>query len=148
MKERGIATKVDGSDVTVLIKLSEGCASCNSKESCGVVGRELDAEALPGSSIAVGDSVVLEVSDSASASGALWLLAIPLALFFAGYLGAGSLWPGRGEGVQALTGLGGLALGLAGAAIVSRRGRMARRPIASPLANPFTGAGDEAPREV
>lgn len=133
MKERGIATKVDGSAVTVLIKLSEGCASCNSKESCGVVGRELAAEAAPGSSIAVGDSVELEVSNSASAAGALWLLAVPLGLFFAGYLGAGALWPGRGEGVQALVGLGGVAAGLVLAATVARRGRMSRLPKATPL---------------
>jgi len=140
MKERGIATKVDGSAVTVLIKLSEGCASCNSKESCGVAGSELEAEAAPGTVIAVGDPVMLEVSDSASAAGALWLLAIPLGLFFAGYLGAGALLPGRGEGVQALIGLGGLAIGLAGAAIASRHGRMSKRPIASPIASPIDEA--------
>lgn len=133
MKERGIATKVDGSAVTVLIKMSEGCASCNSKDSCGVVGRELNAEKAPGSSIAVGDSVELEVSNAASAAGALWLLAVPLALFFAGYLGAGAMWPGRGEGIQALIGLGGVALGLLLAATVARRGRMSRLPQATPL---------------
>ncbi|OHD25367.1 MAG: hypothetical protein A2Y38_18895 [Spirochaetes bacterium GWB1_59_5] len=137
MKERGIATKVDGSAVTVLIKLSEGCASCNSKETCGVVGRELDAEAAPGTSIAVGDAVELEVANSASAAGALWLLVVPLGLFFVGYLGAGALWPSRGEGLSALVGLGGVALGLLLAATVARRGHMARRPKATPLPSIF-----------
>lgn len=133
MKERGIATKVDGRAVTVLIKLSEGCASCNSKDSCGVVGRELKAEAPAGISIAVGEAVELEVSSSASAAGVVWLLAVPLGLFFMGYLGAGALWPGRGEGVQALVGLFGVALGLLLAATVARRGRMSRLPSATPL---------------
>lgn len=135
MKERGIATKVDGRAVTVLIKLSEGCASCNSKESCGVAGSELDGEAAPGTSIAVGDLVELEIAASASALGVFWLLVVPLGLFFAGYLGAGALWPARGEGVQALSGLGGVAIGLVFAAILARRGRMSRLPRVTPLSS-------------
>lgn len=133
MKERGIATKVDGNTVTVLIKVNDGCVSCNSKESCGVAGTELEAEAEPGCSISVGDTVSIEVPDSASAAGVLWLLTVPVGLFFAGYVGAGALWPASGEGVQALAGIGGIVLGLTLAVTVARRGRMSRRPIARPL---------------
>jgi positive regulator of sigma E activity len=133
MKERGIATKVDGLAVTVRIGTSSGCASCGSQHECSIVGKELEGDAEPGAGIAVGDAVELEVSDSASAAGALWLLAVPLGLFFAGYVGAGALWPGRGEGLSALAGLSGVALGLLFAATVARRGRMSRRPRVTPL---------------
>lgn len=128
MKERGIATKVDGRNVTVLIGLGEGCAHCGSHNECSIAGKELEAESEPGSRISVGDEVELDISDAASAAGALWLLAVPLALFFGCYLGVGALWPGLSEGAQALGGLAGLAVGLAFAATVARRGRMSRRP--------------------
>jgi len=74
MKERGIATKVEGQSVTVRISLNEGCQSCNSKDGCGMVGHELQAEALPGVIIAVGDIVDMEVPDSVRSSGAFWLV--------------------------------------------------------------------------
>jgi positive regulator of sigma E activity len=131
MKERGIATKVEGQSVTVRISLSEGCASCNSKDGCGVVGHEMAAESAPGSTIAVGDIVDIEFPDSVRTAGAFWLLGVPLALFVIGYIGAGALFPGRGEGVQALAGLLGMAAGLLFAAIVAKRGPMSRRPRAS-----------------
>jgi len=133
MKERGIATKVDGRSVTVRIGLSEGCSSCGSHHDCSIQGKEMDAEMEQGSSIAVGDEVVLDVPDSASAAGALWLLAVPLGLFFAGYLGAGAAWPSGGEGARAFAGLAAMAAGLLFAATVARRGRMSRRPTAKPL---------------
>jgi len=133
MKERGIATKVDGRSVTVRIGLSEGCASCGSQHECSVQGNEMEADLEQGFSIAVGDEVILDVPDSARAAGALWLLAVPLGLFFAGYIGAGAAWPGRGEGVRALAGLVAMAAGLLFAATVARRGRMSRRPTAKPL---------------
>jgi positive regulator of sigma E activity len=98
-----------------------------------VQGKELEAEMERGFSVAVGEEVVLEVPDSASAAGALWLLAVPLGLFFLGYLGVGAAWPGRGEGVRALAGLAAMAAGLLFAATVARRGRMSRRPTARPL---------------
>jgi positive regulator of sigma E activity len=136
MKERGIATKVEGQSVTVRISLSEGCQSCNSKDGCGMVGHELQAESLPGVMIAVGDIVDMEVPDSVRSSGAFWLLGVPLLLFVIGYVGAGMLFPGRGEGVQALLGLAGLAAGLVYAATVARHGSMSKRPRATPVESP------------
>ena len=136
MKELGTATKVDGSAVTVLIGMSEGCASCNSHDGCGVAGREIQAEAAAGEHISVGDAVVLDVPNSANAAGALWLLVVPVGLFFAGYLGAGAAWPSSGEGIQALAGLGSLAAGLLFAATVAKRGRMSKRPVATVLERP------------
>lgn len=133
MRERGIATKVAGAAVTVRIEMSEGCSSCNSKDGCASAGRELSAEMAPGVSITAGDAVYVDLPDSVRAAGAIWLLAVPLGLFVAGYAGAGALFPGRGEGIQALAALTGLAVGLLFAATVARRGAMSRRPTATPV---------------
>jgi positive regulator of sigma E activity len=133
MKERGVATKVEGQSVTVRVSLNEGCESCNSKDGCAVVGREFQAEAAPGTVIAIGDTVDMELPDSVRVSGAFWLLAVPLGLFALGYVGGGALFPGRGEGVQALLGLLGMAVGLVFAATVARRGPMSRKPRATPV---------------
>lgn len=128
MKERGIATKIDGQTVTVRIGSLEGCTTCGSHHDCSIAGKELDGIAVSDQDIGIGDIVELSVEDSARAAGALWLLVVPLVLFFLGYLGAGSLWPQAGEGMQALLGLSGLALGLLFAATVARHGRMSSRP--------------------
>jgi len=133
VRERGIVTKVDGAAVTVRISGGEGCASCTSGHDCSIVGKELVGDAPAGVSFAAGDEVELVVPDSASAAGALWLLAVPLGLFFAGYAAGAALWPGRGEGPRALLGLVAMALGLLFAAVVARRGRMSRRPTVVPL---------------
>jgi hypothetical protein len=66
------------------------------------------------------------VPESAMAAGLLWLVVIPVGLFLAGYLGIGST--GAGEGLQALGGIGGFALGLLAAVFVARKSSMGRRP--------------------
>lgn len=129
MKERGMATKVNGTTVTVRIGLSEGCAACSSSGGgCSAVGKELEGVAMPGSAIAVGDLVEMRIPDSARTAGLLWLLVLPVALFFAGYMGIAALIRNASEGTQALAGLSGLALGLGGATLATRKGSLAARP--------------------
>lgn len=134
MREQGTATKVDGRIVTVRIGLAEGCAACSSHRDCSIAGKELDALIPEGETVAVGDLVELDAPDAASAAGALWLLAIPLALFFAAYLGVGAAFPGTGEGPKAAAGLGAMALGILLAVTAGRRGRMSSRPTARRIA--------------
>lgn len=126
MRERGIATKIDGRNVTVRIVVSEGCASCHSKDGCASEGREILALAPEGLPLAIGDLVDVFVPESAMAAGLLWLVAIPVALFLAAYLGLGSA--GAGEGLQALGGISGFAAGLLAAVLVARKTSMGRRP--------------------
>lgn len=132
MKEQGIATKIEGRDVTVRITIHEGCAACESKDSCSSVGQELHAEMDPGAAIMPGDTVEVSVPDSVQAAGALWLLGVPLGLFFAGYLGTGALAPDSGDGPRALAGLAGFVAGLLIAATFGRKGALAKKPRAAP----------------
>lgn len=126
MKEQGIATKIEGRNVSVRIVVSEGCASCHSRDGCASEGREILAKAPEGMPLAVGDMVAVFVPESAMAAGLLWLVVIPVGLFLAGYLGMGSF--GAGEGLQALGGIGGFALGLLAAVFVARKSSMGQRP--------------------
>lgn len=130
MKERGIATRIENRNVSVRIVVSEGCASCHSRDGCASEGREILAELPEGMALAVGDVVDISVPDSAMAAGLLWLVVIPVSLFLAGYVGVGSL--GAGEGLQALGGIGGFAFGLLVAVFVARHSPMGRRPVILP----------------
>lgn len=135
MRERGIATKIEGRNVSVRIVVSEGCASCHSKDGCASEGREILARAPEGLPMAVGDIVDVFVPESAMAAGLFWLVVIPVGLFLAGYLGVGST--GAGEGLQALGGLSGFALGLLVAIFAARKSSMGRRPEILP-SSPMT----------
>ncbi|MDX9957842.1 MAG: SoxR reducing system RseC family protein [Spirochaetia bacterium] len=126
MKERGIATKIEGTNVSVRIVVSEGCASCQSKDGCASEGRVILAKAPDGMPLAVGDLVDIFVPESAMAAGLLWLVVIPVGLFLAGYLAMGST--GAGEGLQALGGISGFGLGLLAAVFVARKSSMGARP--------------------
>ena len=126
MKERGIATRIEDRNVSVRIVVSEGCASCHSRDGCASEGREILARLPEGMSLAVGDIVDVSVPESAMAAGLLWLVVIPVSLFLAGYIGVGST--GAGEGLQALGGISGFALGLLAAVVVARKSSMGRRP--------------------
>lgn len=129
MKERGIATKVNGTAVTVRIGLSEGCAACSSSGGgCSAMGKELEGVAMPGAAISVGDLVEMRIPDSARTAGFFWLFALPVTLFFVGYLGIAALIHTASEGTQALAGLAGMALGLGSATLATRKGRLAMRP--------------------
>ncbi|HAE21625.1 MAG TPA: hypothetical protein DCG47_04780 [Spirochaetaceae bacterium] len=134
MREMGIVTKIDGATATVGITMGEGCTSCNSKGECSLVGAQLEADMPADSAIRLGDTVLIELPRGVQAAAVAWIVLLPLALFGAGYAAGSALAPGQGEGLPALLGLGGIALGLLGAVFASKRGRLGRRPVITPLA--------------
>ncbi|GAB1433774.1 hypothetical protein MASR2M29_24170 [Spirochaetota bacterium] len=136
MRELGIVTKIKEGILTVRIAAAEGCSSCsgcsssNTHNDCSIAGKELQADAAADNDISVGDRVELYVPDSAGAAGALWLIFVPICLFFVAYLGLGYLIPGSGDGLKAISGLAGIAVGLLFGATVAKKGRMSHRPVA------------------
>jgi sigma-E factor negative regulatory protein RseC len=126
MKERGTAIKIQGTDVTVRITLSEGCASCHSKDGCRMENRDIQAVAATGMQIHEGDVLDIHVPDSAITAGLFWLIMVPVGLFVGAYLAAGQA--GANEGWQALAGMVGLGCGLLIAVAVARKTSMGRRP--------------------
>ncbi len=134
MREMGIVTKVDGATATVSITMGEACSNCNSKGECSVVGAQLVADMPAESAIKPGDIVQIVLPSGIQAAALAWIVVLPLALFGAGYAAGGALAPGKGEGLPALLGLFGIALGLLGAVFASKRGRLGRKPAITPLA--------------
>lgn len=142
MSERGTATKIDGSEVTVRIDLEANCAGCMNHEGCNLTGsfvKALDPEGLVRST---GARVELEIPSKAQAAGAFWLLGLPLALFAAGYFAGTALFPASGEGAAALLGIGGFALGLGAAWIFSRGGRSSVLPRVVRILDAEEGGGN------
>ncbi|TFG85243.1 MAG: hypothetical protein E4H20_00845 [Spirochaetales bacterium] len=128
MTERGIVTKLEDSVATVGITMGEGCANCNSHGDCAMVGATIQADLPENIGVKVGDQVSIELPSGIQAAALAWLIILPLSLFFAGYAGGTVLSAGRGEGLSALLGILGIAMGLVAAVLASRRGRLGRRP--------------------
>ncbi len=132
MKEQGILIKIEGNSASVRLSMGGGCGSCGSKDACasGSTGkRTISAVVAEGLSAKPGDAVVLEIPDRVQLVGILWFGLLPLALFAAGYAGAGRIFGSDSEGLSALGGMLGIAVGLVLAALVSRRGSLAARPV-------------------
>ena len=128
MKERGTATKIDESGVTVRIDLEGNCAGCMNQELCSSSGSVVSAMDPEGLVKTAGEIVEIEVPARAQAAGAFWLLGIPLALFAGGYAVGSALFRAAGEGPAALLGIGGFVLGLIVAWLFLRGTRMSSRP--------------------
>ncbi len=132
MKEQGILIKIEGKLATVRLSMGGGCGSCGSKDACasGSTGkRTISALVADGLSPKPGNPVVMEIQDRVQLIGILWFGLLPLALFAAGYAGADRVFNFASEGLAALGGMAGIALGLVIATFVSRQGSLAQRPI-------------------
>jgi len=128
LSERGTATKIDGSEVTVRIDLEANCAGCMNREGCALAGTFITAFDPEKRVHSPGDKVEIEIPARAQAAGAFWLLGLPLALFAAGYAAGASLFPGSGEGPAALLSIGGFALGIGAAVLLLKSRRAATQP--------------------
>lgn len=140
MKEQGMTTKIDGSEVTVRIDLEANCAGCMNKEGCAVAGSLMKARDPSGLVSSVGQRVEVEISPGAQAAGAFWLLGLPLVLFGGGYAAGSALFPSAGEGPAALLGIGGFALGILAAFLLKRGSRSSALPVVTRLLEPAYAA--------
>lgn len=112
MIERGIVTKIEGRDVTVCLKPTEGCVNCAHSELCATGKTEVRVYDRKDIKPEIGETVEIEVSAGNQLASALLLLGIPLALFAAFYALSRALLPAEGEGPAALAGMLGIALGI------------------------------------
>jgi positive regulator of sigma E activity len=123
MTERGTVTQIKGRQLTVQLEFNGNCGAC-ANEGCKQSRQSLQAWNRHEVAVSEGDLVEIEVEGKAQLAGAFWVLAMPLALFGAGYAAARALWPPAagalaagssamaGEGPAALGGLAGLAIGI------------------------------------
>ncbi|WP_019569764.1 SoxR reducing system RseC family protein [Thioalkalivibrio sp. ALE11] len=136
IEEQGEVLDVDGHTARVRIQRRSTCGSCSARSGCGsgvlsdVLGRKpIEVRVGHSGDLQAGDTVTLGVRDTALVAGALMMYLLPLAgLIGVPALGM-ALFPGAGEGVLLLAGLGGLGAGLLGVRRWMRQRDAAFRPV-------------------
>jgi len=77
MIETGVVTDIKGNKLILNIRRSSACGSCNA---CKAIDTRHMSIALDNNTVArIGDTVKIEIDDSAIVKGALWLYGLPLA---------------------------------------------------------------------
>lgn len=120
MKQVGKVKNIDKQLVTVGCTTAQGCGSCSSKSFCTVNEREYTAVNKRGVELVPGDMVELWLPPGKTVFAGFVVMIVPLILFLLFFMLAGRLIPGAGEGVQAIGGLLGLAVGF-GVAMVYKK---------------------------
>lgn len=110
MVETGIVSSVDGKIVTMGCGPNEGCESCSSSF-CSTDKRVFEAINSKDLKIGEGDTVDVYLAPGKTIAAGFLVLIVPLILFATGYLLTGRLSPESSEGIKALFGLIGLAVG-------------------------------------
>lgn len=125
MKSEGRVVSLDGRYAVVATERRAACDGCHKREedgTCSVCtllgGERLDTRALNRAGAKVGDTVALESSSGRMLGYAALVFLLPCVLAIAAYL-ISSRFTGS-ETLLALSALGGLALGLAAAALYSK----------------------------
>ena len=132
MTERARITAIDGGVATLECFEHQGCSKCGAAF-CNVQARTYQATIPGGATVHVGDHVEVYVAPARAVGAAFSVLILPLILFAAGYIAFGFT---ESEPLRVAAGFGGLALGLLGVVVVSRRRRPALPQITAVLGHP------------
>jgi positive regulator of sigma E activity len=127
MIERGMVKEIRDRLVTVQLEIQECCGACNNS-SCKENRQSIQAFNGEDIVLSEGESVEVEIQGSAQASGAFWVLGMPLALLVGGYFAGRALFPHAGEGPAALFGLGALALGMVMGVLIQKGKKLETLP--------------------
>jgi sigma-E factor negative regulatory protein RseC len=111
MKDTATVQSVEGEMVKLICGANEACRSCKANSLCSSKSREVSAVNRKGLSISKGDTVEIFIPPGKTIFAGFVVLIFPLLTFILAFVVAGRLFPGVGEGLQALAGLGGLAAG-------------------------------------
>lgn len=121
MREIGTIVKIKGEIVTLKFQKTEACESCGSSF-CNTKDRVFEAKNSRDLPLAEGETVAVYLPTGKTIGASFMVLIFPLMLFILLFILSGKLFPESGEGVQALAGLAGLAIGF-GASILLRNVR-------------------------
>ena len=128
MVETAIITKIEGNVIKMGCGPNEGCSSCSSSF-CSTDKRSFEATNPKNISISTGDTVDVYLAPGKTVAAGFLVLIVPLILFAAGYLVAGRLIDDATEGVRAIFGLLGIALGFTISFSYSKKRRAASIPV-------------------
>ncbi len=128
MTETAIVRRIDGDIIKLACGQNEGCSSCASSF-CSVDTHEFEAVNPKELRVEAGDLVDIYLPPGKTVLAGFLVLIVPLLLFAAGYLIAGELLPETGEGIQAVSGLGGLVVGFLLSFTYSKKRKAASMPV-------------------
>ncbi|MBT3276157.1 MAG: SoxR reducing system RseC family protein [Spirochaetales bacterium] len=128
MTEKAIINSIDGKIATMGCGPTEGCTSCSSSF-CSTDKRVFEAVNSNGLEVKVGDMVNVYLAPGKTVAAGFLVLIVPLIFFAAGYILARKLISEPSEGLQALFGLAGLALGFGLSFYYSKKKREASMPV-------------------
>ncbi len=127
MLERAIVRKIEGDIFKLGCSDVEGCKSCASSF-CSVKERVFEAVNPKDINIREGDVVEVYLAPGKAVTAGFLVLIVPLMLFAAAYLIAGRLFTEASEGIRAVSGLIGLAVGFALSFTYSKKRKAASMP--------------------
>lgn len=128
MVETAIVTKIDGDIVTMGCGPNEGCSSCSSSF-CSADKRSFEASNPDRLDLSEGDTVDVYLAPGKTVAAGFLVLIVPLLLFAAGYLLAGRMIQDATEGIRAIFGLVGIALGFTMSFSYSKKRKTASMPV-------------------
>ena len=126
MEETGVISRIEDDVVTVGCA-TESCQSCSSSF-CSSERRIFEAANPEGLELRIGDVVDIYMSPGKTVAAGFMVLIVPLILFALAYFISGRLVENIGEGMQALSGLVGLASGFGISFLYGRRRRTGDLP--------------------
>ncbi|MDY7027863.1 MAG: SoxR reducing system RseC family protein [Spirochaetota bacterium] len=111
MKEAGTVSRIEGEKIFLSCGTPSACKGCAAGSFCKTRDREIEALNLHHIDIQAGDEVEIFLPPGRTIFSGFVVLIFPLLTFILGYISAASIVPDSGEGVAALFGLIGLAVG-------------------------------------
>ncbi|TFG63775.1 MAG: hypothetical protein E4H36_04760 [Spirochaetales bacterium] len=126
MKEKGIVTEITDRRIKLAFVDQENCESCGSKL-CTVKDKVFFAANTGGVDLHLGDTVEVNIQTGGALSASFMVLMVPLILFILFFAGSGLLFHVKSDGIKALFGLAGLAIGFL-VSLLSGKRKMTRLP--------------------
>ncbi|MFP4619607.1 MAG: SoxR reducing system RseC family protein [Spirochaetaceae bacterium] len=111
MKDTATVEKIEGHRITLMCGAGEACRSCKANSFCASKTREVSAINQKGIPLNRGDKVEFFIPPGRTILAGFVVLIVPLIIFILAFLAAGEVLPSAGEGLQALFGIFGLAIG-------------------------------------
>ncbi len=111
MKEAGTVSRVEGEKIFLSCGTPSACKGCAAGSFCKSRDREIEALNLHHIDIQTGDEVEIFLPPGRTIFSGFVVLIFPLLTFILGYISTASIIPGSGEGIAAVFGLIGLAVG-------------------------------------
>ena len=120
MKDTGTVRTIEGERITLVCGAGEMCRSCKANSFCSAKTREVAAANPRHIELRRGDQVEFFIPPGRTILAGFMVLIFPLLTFILAFVISGALRPESGEGLRALYGVIGMAIGFGGSFLYSK----------------------------